>query len=339
VHRLGGHAGVPLLTASDASRRIATGDDTGRIRIFALDTGETVATFTAHAEPIRAVDFSADGSLLATGGREGEVAIWNAEKRTRLRKFQGFRQSQGHCVSLAPDGNTVAYTHRDRGFRVYDVGSGALVAKLKRTSKQSITVSFSPDGSKLATTSRDSVVRLWSVTGEPLAELRCDSSPWPVTFSPSGRKLAAGTWAHEVWVWDLQARSPPAHLKGHGGAVWVVAFLPGSDRFLASGSGDGTVRLWDLKEQRCIAVIEAFEANVDDLSFGDGGRTLIVSGAGPDVLVYDLEYHARHIAGNLEYQYQRLLPKLGDSARIEELRAWAEDVMSRPWPRLHWDSD
>ena len=85
--------------------------------------------------------------------------------------------------------------------------------------------------------------------------------------------------------------------------------------------------------------MEAVEANVSSVSFGHDGRTLVVTGDNPDVLVYDLEYYARHIAGNWEYQASRLKPELGDAIQTERLQEWTEAVLSRPWPRLSWSDE
>ena len=337
AHRLGGHEGFPVTTT--ARGRIVTGDRTGRMQVFRLGTGERLASIDAQFGRVRALSLSGDGSRLAAGNEERVVSVWDVDSGERLSLLKGFRPGNWGCVSLDADGSTVAFTHRGGGFRVRDVRTGELVSKLKRSSRQAISVSFSPDGQSLATTSRDLEVRLWSRSGELLAALECDANPWSARFSPDGGKVAAGTWRHEVWVWDVASRKRLVRLRGHSGVVWEVAFLPGSDRFLASGSGDGTVRIWDLKEQRSLAVIEAFEANVNSISFGDDGRTLIVSGEGPEVLVYDLDYYARHIAGNWEYQSQKLSADLGDAIQVEALQRWAEEVMSRPWPRLRWDRD
>ena len=56
-----------------------------------------------------------------------------------------------------------------------------------------------------------------------------------------------------------------ATLVGHGGAVIAVAADFGSMRAL-SGSGDSTLRLWDLREGRCTATLE-----------GHGDRVLAVA--------------------------------------------------------------
>jgi WD40 repeat protein len=45
-------------------------------------------------------------------------------------------------------------------------------------------------------------------------------------------------------LWDLATRQEVAELRGHDAYVHSVAWSPDGTR-LASGSGDGTVRIWD----------------------------------------------------------------------------------------------
>ncbi len=70
------------------------------------------------------------------------------------------------------------------------------------------------------------------------------------------------------------------------------------------------------------------------VSFTPDGKTLVASGFDGSLCVWDLEYYDRHIAGNLEYQMERLGDELGDSIQTDHLRAWAKEVLNRPSPRI-----
>jgi len=103
-------------------------------------------------------------------------------------------------------------------------------------------VAFSPDGRTLAVASTISGA---SFSVEKLVAVRFLPGNAPVlsmACSPDGRTPATGSWERTIWLWDVAFGQPLRTLEGHTNWVSSVAFSP--DRRLASGSGDGTVRLW-----------------------------------------------------------------------------------------------
>lgn len=64
-------------------------------------------------------------------------------------------------------------------------------------------------------------------------------------------------------------------LKGHTAAIERVAFNPTKDAELASVSGDGTCRFWDVRNKQCVAVV----------SLGGEGLTIAWAGDGSVVIV------------------------------------------------------
>jgi len=81
-----------------------------------------------------------------------------------------------------------------------------------------------------------------------------------------------------------------AYLNGHTGPVTAVAFSP-HNATLASGSGDGTVILWDIATRRLLARLSSGRgggAPVDNVAFSPDGKRLAVGNAAGTLRLWDV---------------------------------------------------
>ncbi len=153
-------------------------------------------------------------------------------------------------------------------------------------------LAFHPDNRRLAAGARDGTIRVWDAPAgkELFTRDTRGGKVGAVAFSADNLRLAAGLENGTVVLWD-EGGKEAFTLRAHTGdrpGVTGLAFSPDGRR-LASSSLDGTTRIWDATGPQEGSSIEFPVLVPTDVSFGlsDGGRWLLLSGAGTQVVVWD----------------------------------------------------
>jgi DNA excision repair protein ERCC-8 len=128
----------------------------------------------------------------------------------------------------------------------------AKVGRGERGHKFGIThLSFYPfDAAAFLSTSYDQTLKLWSTeTASVSGSFDMGSKVYTHAISPIASHLlvACGTQHPGVRLVDLRSSSNVQSLAGHAGAILATAWSPRHEHVLASGSVDGTVRIWDIR--------------------------------------------------------------------------------------------
>jgi WD40 repeat protein len=147
--------------------------------------------------------------------------------------------------------------------------------------------------------------------------------------------LASGSDDRTIKLWDVHSGQCTGTLQGHKQDIFALSFSP-DGRTLASAARGNDVKLWDVNAHRCLTTLVGHQDMVFTICHHPDGRTLVSAGKDETVMLWDLAYYDRHIAGNLEHQISNLPSAGRDNATVEHLRAWATEVLPRPWPRPLW---
>ena len=104
-----------------------------------------------------------------------------------------------------------------------------------------------------------------------------------IKYTPDSNRIAVATGIG-IWIYDAQTGKELTLLTGHTGRVTSLGF-PADGRFLASGSFDGTVRLWDIDSGKQTAVFGGHRASISAVAVSPDGKSVVSGGTWDNTLI------------------------------------------------------
>src|SRR5262249_44659712 len=112
---------VYAVAYSPTGTHVAWAHVSGRIELMRLDAGQPESLPNLHGATVYKLEFSPDGKLLASAGRDRRVILWDVEARRMARELSGAHTQRVTAVKFSPDGRLVASGGPESHIYIWDL--------------------------------------------------------------------------------------------------------------------------------------------------------------------------------------------------------------------------
>ena len=253
VHAVAVSKNIQVLAAAGADKVV---------RLFTFADGKEAGTITA---PVRGLAFTADGKMLVGVADDKSVTAWNVTFQPGQllpeefgQVVQRFAHADAALAVAVAEKGEVFTGSADKTLRQWRIAANVPARSFQHPNLVDA-VGWSPDGRTLATAGHDGVVRLFDVEKNAAGKaINAHTAPQPapvysVLWTTDGKQLLSTSFDKSMKLWDATSGNlvrefkpfdEKANPKGHTDQVFCAAITK-DGKFIASGSSDRQIKLWD----------------------------------------------------------------------------------------------
>mmetsp|Transcript_16425 Transcript_16425/g.22646 ORF Transcript_16425/g.22646 Transcript_16425/m.22646 type:complete len:426 (+) Transcript_16425:17-1294(+) len=277
-HCLTGHRGpVTVVACHPLYTTFASGSEDSTIRLWDCETGQFERSLKGHTGAITGVAFDPKGDILATASADMTAKLWSMQSYTCTKTLRSHDHSLGE-IKFLPLGDKLLTTSRDQSIKLWEVSTGYCLNTFNGHTDWVKCISISLDGLYFASSGIDQTIIIWQISnGHKVQTLT--GHEHVVEALCYGRRPADAA--------SIMAAAKAAETAAPKEAVVTTAGTEYS--YLASGSRDRSIKLWDPLHGSCLMTITSHENWVRGLQFHSSFKFLISCSDDKSIRISDLK--------------------------------------------------
>ncbi len=251
--------------------------ETGKVSYFPGGSRHEEKTLNGHKDHVLAVAVSSDGRVIASGGRDHLIKVWDVRTHQVIDTLEGhrgavsalaFRHGSRDLYSGSYDRTVKVWNCEDMGYVETLFGHQSEVTSIDALSKE-----------RCVSGGNDQTARLWKIPEETHLVFRAGFGAIDSLSLLTDSTFVSGSSTGTVSLWNV-VRKKPLHSIFHGpskAGVTAVAARPYSD-LAASASSDGYIRFFTVKDSKLVEVNKyALPGFVNAMAISRSGKFAIAT--------------------------------------------------------------
>jgi RNA polymerase sigma factor (sigma-70 family) len=247
-----------------------------------------------HGGPITCAAFAPNGKLLASGGYDNAVALWDVATGKEKGRLLGHRTGI-EAVAFSQEGRFLASGGggpdgkggESRMIRVWDLATRKEIAGFCKLGLTVRSLAFSRDGKRVASAFADQSVRVWEVAGgKELLFLPRPGTGTIAALAPDASHAAWGCAGKTVVIHELRRGKQTLRRNNLPSGVAALAFTR-DGKTLAVGGEVAPVVLLDARTGKQIGRFPGQKQKVKAVAFLPGGKILAAWHEGGTLCLWD----------------------------------------------------
>lgn len=198
---------------------------------------------------VNAVATSQNSSLVAVGGSDNQVWLWNPKSNKEPIPLLKKHKNSIYTLAFSPDGKTLVSGGGDQQILVWDVQKKAFKRSLGTNLDTINALAFHPtDNNILVSAGRDKKILLWDLKTGHFRLLGTNNDPISaIAINSDGTRLASGDRKGNIKLWNYPSKTFIRNLenKNTDNSITSLAFDPTQKNHLVGANTRGTLLLWD----------------------------------------------------------------------------------------------